>query len=58
MWKDVSSGGKHYGACWRPVAPGGCVAMGCVMSENTYDKPALTDVVCVRRAPGRRPTSA
>ncbi|WP_158717334.1 Vps62-related protein [Streptomyces sp. NRRL F-4474] len=48
VWKDVGSGGKHYGACWRPVAPGGYVALGCVMSENTYDKPALTDVVCVR----------
>ncbi|OLZ63843.1 hypothetical protein AVW11_19820 [Streptomyces amritsarensis] len=42
------SGGKHYGACWRPVAPGGYVALGGVMSENTHDKPALTDVVCVR----------
>ncbi|MFD5419130.1 Vps62-related protein [Streptomyces sp. NPDC127069] len=48
VWKDVGSGGKHYGACRRPVAPGGHMALGCVMSENTYDKPALTAVVCVR----------
>ncbi|MEU4955774.1 Vps62-related protein [Streptomyces lavendulae] len=49
VWTDVGSGGTYKGSVWRPVPPKGYVAMGCVVPENTYEKPPLDAVWCVRR---------
>jgi hypothetical protein len=49
IYKDVGSGADMFGSFWRPVPPSGYVAMGTVVSKNTWNKPALTDVVCVRK---------
>ena len=34
---------------WTPIAPEGYVAMGVVVTKGFNNKPALTDVVCVRK---------
>ncbi|WP_428933664.1 Vps62-related protein [Streptomyces sp. ACT015] len=49
VWRDTGSGGKHYCSVWRPIPPKGYVALGCVVAENTYDKPSTDAVWCVRR---------
>lgn len=49
IYKDVGSGADMFGAFWRPVPPSGYVALGTVVSRNNWNKPSLTDVVCVRK---------
>ncbi|MEU9993704.1 Vps62-related protein [Streptomyces sp. NPDC048045] len=48
IWTDVGTGSKYKGSIWRPLAPEGYVAMGCVVPKDTYDKPPLDAVMCVR----------
>ncbi len=48
IYSDVGSGADMFGSFWRPVPPSGYVALGTVVSRNSWNKPALTDVVCVR----------
>ncbi|MCJ0872563.1 Vps62-related protein [Streptomyces sp. AP-93] len=48
VWDDAGTGAKYKGCIWRPVAPDGYVAMGCVTPKDSYDKPALDAVACVR----------
>lgn len=48
IWTDHGSGSHDDGSCWQPVAPEGYVALGAVFNSG-YDKPSLTDVVCVRK---------
>lgn len=47
IWNDKKSGASMDGACWRAKAPKGYVALGDIFGKG-YDKPALTDMVCVR----------
>jgi hypothetical protein len=48
VWSDKGTGSKYAEALWRPVAPEGYVAMGLVASKDSYDKPPLDAVTCVR----------
>lgn len=48
VYKDAGSGADMFGSFWRPVPPAGFVALGTVVSRNSWDRPMLTDVVCVR----------
>lgn len=54
IWSDDGSAAHEDGACWRPVAPEGYVALGDVFGR--YNKflgkflpPSLDEVVCVRK---------
>ncbi|MFG2914237.1 RICIN domain-containing protein [Kitasatospora sp. NPDC048298] len=47
VWDDTKTGGQTDGTCWRPVPPPGYRALGNVF-VNSYDKPSLDDVVCVK----------
>jgi hypothetical protein len=48
IWKDAGSGALKDGACWRPVAPNGYVAMGDVFATGYDTPPPLSAAVCVR----------
>ncbi|MEV6584075.1 Vps62-related protein [Streptomyces sp. NPDC051582] len=48
VWDDKGSGSKYAGSFWRPTPPAGYVALGLVVSKNSYDKPPLDAVTCVR----------
>lgn len=48
VWQDSGTGTKYKGMIWRPIPPKGYVAMGCVTPKDSYDKPPLDAVVCVR----------
>ncbi|MEV7190084.1 Vps62-related protein [Kitasatospora sp. NPDC093102] len=48
VWNDQGSYGYHRGSVWRPVAPEGYVALGCVAPVYSYDKPPLDAIMCVR----------
>jgi hypothetical protein len=48
IYNDANSGADMFGSFWRPIPPPGYVAMGTVVANNTWNKPSLTDVVCVR----------
>lgn len=56
VYNDIGSGADNDGSFWRPVPPSPeYVAMGLV-AQRGYGKPALTEVVCVRKdltVPGR-----
>lgn len=47
IWNDKGSGASKDVSVWRPIPPSGYVAMGSV-SNNSYNKPGLTAVVCIR----------
>lgn len=47
VYNDIGSGANDDGSFWTPVPPNGYVAMGTV-AQSGYNKPSLTDVVCVR----------
>jgi len=47
VYNDAGSGGKHDGSMWKPVCPGGYVALG-VVTNSGYGKPALDAVRCVK----------
>ncbi|MCW8961620.1 MAG: Vps62-related protein, partial [Ignavibacteriaceae bacterium] len=47
VYNDIGSGANDDGSFWTPVPPDGYVAMGTV-AQSGYNKPSLTDVVCVR----------
>ena len=47
VYNDVGSGANNDGSFWAPVPPDGYKAMGLV-AQSGYNKPSLTDVVCVR----------
>jgi len=49
IYYDVGSGADMFGSFWRPIPPPGYVAMGTVVSRNTWNKPSLHEVVCVRK---------
>ena len=48
IYNDANSGADMFGSFWRPIPPPGYVAMGTVVANNTWNKPSLSDVVCVR----------
>lgn len=48
IYNDANSGADMFGSFWRPIPPAGYVAMGTVVAANSWNKPSLTDVVCVR----------
>jgi hypothetical protein len=48
IYYDHGSGADMYGSFWRPIPPPGYVAMGTVVANNTWNRPSLSDVVCVR----------
>ena len=48
VWNDGGTGGDWDGTIWEPIAPPGYRAMGTVAVRG-YHKPALTEVVCVRK---------
>jgi hypothetical protein len=48
IYNDANSGADMFGSFWRPIPPAGYVAMGTVVANNTWNKPSLNDVVCVR----------
>lgn len=48
VWDDKGTGAKYKGCIWRPIAPDGYVALGCVTAKDSYDKPGLDAVTCVR----------
>jgi hypothetical protein len=48
IYNDANSGADMYGSFWRPIPPSGYVALGTVVAADTWSKPSLTDVVCVR----------
>lgn len=52
IWKSEGTGGDEKGACWRPIAPEGYVALGHVFTTSHKTAPALSDVVCVRKMDG------
>jgi hypothetical protein len=47
VYNDIGSGANDDGSFWTPVPPTGYKAMGTV-AQSGYNKPSLTDVVCVR----------
>jgi len=49
VYNDHNSGATMYGSFWTPIPPDGYVAMGTVVADNTWNKPSLSDVVCVRQ---------
>lgn len=48
VWNDDGSGADNDGACWRPVAPEGYVALGDVFVSTHDSEPSKEDVWCVR----------
>ncbi|MEE9554960.1 MAG: Vps62-related protein [candidate division Zixibacteria bacterium] len=48
IYSDVNTGADMFGSFWAPIPPEGYVALGTVVSNNTWDEPSLSDVVCVR----------
>jgi len=48
IYNDRGSGGIHDGAMWKPVCPGGYVALG-VVTNAGYGKPSLDSVRCVAK---------
>jgi len=48
IWNDKGSGGDYDGSIWRPVAPDGYVALGCVGNQG-YDQPTITNYRCIRK---------
>lgn len=48
VWDDKGSGGDHDGSIWRPVAPDGYLALGCVVNAG-YDEPNIPNYRCVRK---------
>lgn len=48
VWNDKGSHGDHDGAIWRPVAPDGYLALGCV-ANGGYGKPDIDNYRCVRK---------
>ena len=48
FWYDGGSGASMSTQFWKPIPPAGYVSLGTVCSINTYAKPALDSVVCVR----------
>ena len=48
IYNDYNSGAYMYGSFWEPIPPEGYVALGTVVSVNTWNEPSLDAVVCVR----------
>lgn len=48
VWDDKGSGARYKCSLWRPIPPEGYVAMGLAASDDSYDKPPLNAVACVR----------
>lgn len=49
VWNNSGSGSSHDGSTvYEPIPPAGYVALGSVIARS-YGKPALTEVVCVRK---------
>jgi hypothetical protein len=46
VWSDSGSGGSNDCVIWRPVAPAGYTALGCLVTSGA--KPALGDMRCVK----------
>lgn len=49
VWQDKGTDGKYSGACWRPIAPSGYVALGHLFEQGHDTMPKTTDIVCVRK---------
>ncbi|WP_078962104.1 Vps62-related protein [Streptomyces hygroscopicus] len=49
IWRDKGSGAKADGSVWRPVPPGGYVALSDVWTDS-WDKPSASRFACVRKA--------
>jgi hypothetical protein len=48
IWNDNNSGASMNGSFWRPVCPANYKALGHVGAENSWDKPPLDVIRCVR----------
>lgn len=48
VWNDKHSHGDHDGSIWRPVAPDGYLALGCVVNGG-YDQPNIPNYMCIRK---------
>ena len=48
IWSDTGSHGRKDGSCWKPLAPKGYNALGCVFVEG-YNPPDINRIVCVKK---------
>ena len=48
VWNDQGSGGDNDGSIWRPIAPDGYLALGCVANAG-YDAPNISNYMCIRK---------
>ncbi|HEX2080096.1 MAG TPA: Vps62-related protein [Longimicrobium sp.] len=49
IWRNKGMNSKYGGACWRPIAPSGYVALGHVFGSDQDTAPSTSDIVCVRK---------
>ncbi|HEX2211284.1 MAG TPA: Vps62-related protein [Longimicrobium sp.] len=49
IWRNKGMNSKYGGACWRPLAPSGYVALGHVFGSDQDNAPSTSDIVCVRK---------